>query len=173
METSLEWFALRVRPRTERVVAEALGGKGYEEFLPLHTERRQWSDRIKSVEVPLFPGYVFCRFDVQHRLPILTIPGVMNVVSIAKIPQPIADEEIASLRVMVTSGLEVQPWPYLHIDKPVRIVGGPLTGAVGTLLSVKSRDRLVVSLPLLMRSVAVEVPESYAWPLTASERIGA
>ena len=165
---SLEWFALRVRPRTERVVAQALASKGYEDFLPLHTERRRWSDRVKVVEVPLFAGYVFCRFDVQARLPILTIPGVIQVVSVAKVPQPIPDEEMASLRAVVASGLEVQAWPYLHIDKPVRVIAGPLAGASGTLVSVKSRDRLVVSVSLLQRSVSVEVPEPSVWPVDAA-----
>lgn len=164
MENALEWFALRVRPRAERLVAEALRGKGYEEFLPLHRERRRWSDRVTTVESPLFTGYVFCRFDVLRRLPILTTPGVLHVVSVGKTPQPIDDEEMASVRVLVESGLQVQPWPYLHIGQPVRIVTGPLAGASGTLLSVKSQGRLVVSLTLLQRSVAVEVPEASTWP---------
>jgi transcriptional antiterminator NusG len=164
---ALEWFALRVKPRTERVVSDALRGKGYDEFLPLHMERRRWSDRIKTVEMPLFAGYVFCRFDVQHRLPILTIPGVLHVVSIGKTPHPIDEGEIESIRVLVTSGLQVEPWPYQHIGKRVQIVAGPLAGASGILQSVKNQNRLVVSVSLLQRSVSVELSESSLWPTSA------
>lgn len=164
MDESLNWFALRVRPRAEKVVADALRSKGYEEFLPLHLERRRWSDRIANVEMPLFPGYVFCRFDVQHRLPILTTPGVLLVVGIGKTPEPIDAAEIDSLRVVVDSRLKLQAWPYLHIGQRIQIIGGPLTGAEGILLSVKNQNRLVVSVTLLQRSVAVEIPENCAWP---------
>lgn len=164
---SLDWFALRVKPRAERVVADILDGKGYEHFLPMHRERRKWSDRVKTVETPLFGGYVFCRFDVQHRLPILTSPGVLHVVSIGKVPEPIPDEEIASLQVLANSGLALESWPYLQIGEQVRIVGGPLAGASGIVQSVKDRDRLVVSVSLLQRSVAVVVPESCLWPASA------
>ena len=167
MADRLEWFALRVKPRAERIVADALRGKGYEELLPVHKERRRWSDRVMSVETPLFTGYVFCRFDVQHRLPILTTPGVVHVVSIGKTPHPIEDHEIESLRVLAGSGLPLEPWPFLYIGQRIDIVGGPLTGASGILLNVKGRDRLVVSVSLLQRSVAVEVPQSCAWPASA------
>lgn len=164
---SLDWFALRVKPRAERVVADVLEGKGYEYFLPMHRERRKWSDRVKTVETPLFGGYLFCRFDVQQRLPILTSPGVLHVVSIGKVPEPIPDEEIASLQVLADSGLALEPWPYLQIGEQVRIVGGPLAGASGVVQSVKDRDRLVVSVTLLQRSIAVIVPESCIWPVSA------
>lgn len=164
MDSKLNWFALRTRPRAEKVVADALRGKGYEEFLPLHLERRRWSDRIATVEMPLFPGYVFCRFDAQQRLPILTTPGVLLVVGIGKTPEPIDDTEIDSLRVLVDSRLQLQAWPYLHIGQRIQIVAGPLTGAEGILLAVKNQNRLVVSVTLLQRSVAVEIPENCAWP---------
>ncbi len=121
----MQWFAVRVKPRTEHVVADALAGKGYEAFLPLHTERRRWSDRVKTMQVPLFAGYVFCRFDVQRRLPILTTPGVLHVVSTGQMPQPIDDEEMASLRVLVASGLPVEPWPFHYVGQRIRIIGGP------------------------------------------------
>lgn len=164
-----QWFALRVRPRTEKVVAEALRSKGYEEFLPLHRERRRWSDRVAEVELPLFPGYVFSRFDVRKRLPVLTIPGVMLVVSVGKVPEPIDDSEIEALQILVKSRLQVQPWPFLHIGQRVRIIRGPLVGAEGLLVSVKKQSRLVVSVTLLQRSVAIEIPEDSAWPVSTRE----
>ncbi|HTV01614.1 MAG TPA: UpxY family transcription antiterminator [Luteitalea sp.] len=163
----MEWFALRVKPRTERVVAAMLDGKGYERLLPLHMERRRWSDRITTVEAPVFAGYVFCRFDVQKRLPILTTPGVLSVVGIGKAPYPIDDAEIESIRVLSASGLAVEPHAFLHEGQRIEIVAGPLTGATGVLMSVKGRDRLIVSVTLLQRSVSVEVPQSCAWPIGA------
>jgi transcription antitermination factor NusG len=159
-----------VRPRCEKAVAESLRGKGYEEFLPLYRERRRWSDRVADVELPLFPGYVFSRFDVQKRLPILTTPGVMLVVSTGKVPQPVDDSEIEALQILVSSSLQLQPWPYLHIGQKVRILRGPLAGVEGILTAVKKQNRLVVSVTLLQRSVAVEVSEDWAWPVTDGVR---
>lgn len=167
MQQCLEWFAVRVKPRAERVVADALRGKGYEEFLPLHRERRRWSDRVATVEAPLFPGYVFCRFDVQRRLAIVTTPAVLQIVSIGKTPHPIADDEIASVRVLVESGLVIEPWPYQFIGQRVDIISGPLAGASGILQHVKNHQRLIVSVSLLQRSVAVEIPDMCAWPASA------
>lgn len=162
---SIDWFALRTKPRAEKVVAEALHAKGYEEFLPLHHERRRWSDRVASVEVPLFPGYVFCRFDARERLPILKTPGVLVIVGAGRQPEPVDEAEIASLQAVVGSRLPVNPWPYLYAGQKVRIVGGPLAGAEGILLSAKSRQRLVVSVTLLQRAVSVELPEHAIWPI--------
>jgi len=170
VEAGPQWFALRVRPRSEKAVAEALRGKGYEDFLPLHRERRRWSDRVAEVELPLFPGYVFSRFDVRKRLPVLTIPGVMLVVGVAKVPHPIDDREIEALQILARSRLHMQPWPFLHIGQRVRIIRGPLAGADGILASVKNQSRLVVSITLLQRSVAVEVPEDSAWPVSPHDR---
>ena len=167
IDSPLQWFAIRVKPRTEQVVADALAGKGYVSFLPLHAERRRWSDRVKTIHVPLFAGYVFCRFDVQRRLPILTTPGVLHIVSTGTTPQPIDDDEIASLQVLVASGLPVEPWPFHYLGQRICIIGGPLAGTTGILQSVKSKDRLIVSISLLQRSVAVEIPESSAWPVSA------
>src|SRR5579862_5484514 len=91
------WFALAVIPRKEKITAQTLRLKGYEDFLPLYTVKRRWSDRVKEVELPLFPGYVFCRFDPGIRLPILKIPSVISVLGLGKTPQPIPDAEISAL----------------------------------------------------------------------------
>ena len=169
----LNWYALRVRPRCEKLVSDALRRKGFEEFLPQHKERRRWSDRITTVEMPLFAGYLFCRFDAQQRLPILTTPGVLLVVGAGRTPQPIDDDEISSLQILGASDLPLDAWPYLHIGERVQIVSGPLAGAEGILLSVKAQHRLVVSVTLLQRSVAVQIPESCAWPASSGVRLGA
>jgi transcription antitermination factor NusG len=160
------WYALRVRPRFEKMVASVLLLKGYEGFLPLYIRRSRWSDRIKNVELPLFPGYMFCRFDVNKRLPILVTPGVIQVVGIGKSPHPVDDDEIAALQSIVISGLQAEPRSYLNIGQRVRIELGPLAGVEGILTSTKGSSRLVVSVSLLQRSVSVEIDQSWAIPVS-------
>src|SRR5581483_8501749 len=107
------WYALRVKSRYEKIVSTIVQNKGYEEFLPVYQSRRRWSDRIKCLEMPLFPGYVFCRLNAQHRLPLLTIPGALHFVGIGKTPVAIDETEIAAIQCAVRSGLATEPWPYL------------------------------------------------------------
>ena len=163
---SFPWYALRVRPRFEKMVASALLSKGYEGFLPLYRHRSKWSDRIKEVLLPLFPGYMFCRFDVNKRLPILVTPGVLEVVGIAKTPYPVDEAEVAALQSIVVSSLQVEPRSYLNIGTPVRIEIGPLSGVEGILTGKKGNRKLVVSVSLLQRSVAVEIDESWVVPVS-------
>src|SRR5712692_6534478 len=91
--TSLPWFAIRVKSRHENVTAMALHRKGYEEFSPTYHTRNRWSDRDKELDLPLFPGYIFCRFNPLHRLPILTTPGIVSILGVGRIPLPVADDE--------------------------------------------------------------------------------
>ena len=115
------WFAVQTRSRYENLVATLLRGKGYELFLPIYKSRRRWSDRIKELELPLFPGYLFCRFNPLDRFPILVTPGVMQVVGVGKSPIPVDDLEIAALKTAIRSGLPRQPWPFLQVGQRVRI----------------------------------------------------
>ena len=165
------WFALRVRSRHENTVATILSGKGYEWFVPLYKSRRLWSDRIKEIQMSLFPGYVFCRFDLQQRFPILTTPGVVSVVGIGKCPIPIDDAEIAAIQAAVRSGLPSRPWPFLQTGQRVRVEYGPLCGLEGILLHVKGQRRLVLSVTLLQRSVAVEVDDAWVVPTHQQDRV--
>lgn len=161
---SFPWYALRVRPRCEKMVASTLLTKGYEGFLPLYRHRSRWSDRIKEVLLPLFPGYLFCRMDINHRLPILVTPGVMQVVGIAKTPYPVDEAEISALQSIVLSSLQVEPRSYLNIGTRVRIELGPLSGVEGILTGKKGKRKLVVSVSLLQRSVEVEIDEGWVVP---------
>lgn len=164
------WFALRVKSRTEKVVSMIARNKGYEEFLPLYQSRRKWSDRFKSVEMPLFPGYVFCRLNPEFRLPLLTIPGVMSLVGIGKIPAPIEEAEISAIRAAIGAGLSAEPYPFLEAGQRVRLAEGPLTGLEGLLVEVRKQHRLVVSVSMLKRSVAVEIDRHWVRPLDGSGR---
>jgi transcription antitermination factor NusG len=165
-----KWYALRVRSRHEVAVARHLDARGLESFLPLYRCQRRWSDRFKEIDVPLFPGYVFCHFNALNRLPVLTIPGVVHVVGIGKIPVPVDETEIAALQVAVKSGLPSQPWPFLRIGHRVRIEHGPLCGIEGILLAFRGHQRLVLSVTLLQRSVAVQVDEAGVQPISQQHR---
>ena len=156
-EMSYPWFALQVRSRYEQIVTAHLDGKGYEWFLPLYKNRSRWSDRLKEVERPLFPGYLFCRLNPLYRLPILTIPGVVLIVGTAKTPLPIDETEIAAIQTAVKSGLPSQPLQFLRIGERVRMNYGPLAGLEGILLDFRGRNHLVLSVTLLHRSIAVQV----------------
>ena len=159
------WYAIQVRPRFEKVVAKHLEYKGYEEYLPLYKSRRRWSDRMKEVELPLFPGYIFCRFDIHNRLPILIVPGVLSIVGIGKVPVSLSHEEISSIQQVVQSGLQYEPWAYMKPGQVVSVERGPLAGLEGTVIEVKSNYRLILSVPLLQRAVAVEIDGDCVQPV--------
>jgi transcription antitermination factor NusG len=153
------WYAIRVKPKFEKAVSLGLRGKGYEEFLPLRQSRTHVRHRTKTIELPLFPGYLFCRFEEAHRLPVLTTPGVFHILSRGGHLAPVPDEEIESLQVIVRSKLPLEELPYTRGDK-VRIVTGPLAGVEGSVSRMKDNYRVVVSVAMLERSVAVEVSVS-------------
>ncbi len=155
------WFALQVRTKHELNVANLLRDKGYAPFAPLCQRRRQWSDRIKLVEGPLFPGYLFCRLNLQDRLPVLKTAGVRQIVGYGRVPVEVNEAEINALQVMVVSGLPSQPWPFLQVGELMRIERGVLRGLEGFLLEVRGAHRLVLSVRLLQRSVAVEIDPAF------------
>lgn len=162
---SLRWFALQIRSRWEGTTAELLRGKGLETLLPTYTTKRKWSDRLKVVESPLFPGYVFCRFDVHNRLPILITPGVISVVGRGKTPIAVDDAEILSIRAAIESGIQMEPWPYVEIGERVRIKDDVFDGMEGILTNFKGSHHVVISVSLLRRSVALEIDRSRITPL--------
>ena len=154
---SHSWFALTSKPRHEKVVAENLRSKGLESFLPLYRAPRQLADRFQPVELPLFPGFVFCRFAYASRTPVLNTPGVTSVVGLSDRPTPISAEEISRIQAIQASGLPSQPWPYIQVGQKARIERGSLAGLEGVLIREKDALRVVVSVELLRRAVAVEI----------------
>lgn len=165
------WYAIQVRRNHERLSATHLEHRSYETFLPLYKSRRRWSDRVKEIELPLFPGYLFCYMDPALRLAALTSPGVVRVVGVGKTPVPVADQEIASIRAIVESKLQADPYAYLQVGEQVRIGYGPLRGLAGILLAIEDQHRLVVGVTLLKRSVAVRIQPEWAIPLDAAETL--
>ena len=165
-----QWYALCTRPRFEKVVAGHLKSYGYEEYLPLYASKSHWSDRIKVIEKPLFPGYAFCKFDLHKKLPIPVLSGVLYIVGIAGVPVAISEVEVDSMRQIVASGLPCAPWPFVQAGQRVSVTRGSLTGIEGVVLEVKSRVCLIVSLPLLQRSVAVQIDRDCIEPIQTSSR---
>jgi transcription antitermination factor NusG len=160
--SSTRWYAIRVRSKFQSVASEVLLGKGYEMFLPYYNCVRRLSGRTKTLQQPLFPGYLFCRFDPTDRMvPIVTTPGVMGIVSAGRTPLPIDDEEIAGLQLMLRSGVEPEPWPYLNSGTKVLIERGPLTGLEAIVVQNLNQWRVVVSVELLQRSVAAEIDREW------------
>lgn len=145
------------KPRHEKKVSAAFRAKGIPEFLPQYRSRRRWSDRVTTVELPIFPGYLFCRFSGLQSLSVRQTPGVVDVVGFAGKPAAISDDEILTIRAAVQSGRPLRPCAYPAAGDRVRIDSGPLAGMTGILLREKGACALIVSVELLQRSVAVEI----------------
>jgi transcription antitermination factor NusG len=171
------WYALQLRTRWENSTATLLSSKGYEIFLPTFRTfktLKHGHGRPVAVEGPLFPGYLFCRFDACNRLPVLVTPGVIAVVGRGRIPIPVEDSEIGAIQKAVSAGSRVEPCPYPDVGQLVRIEEGALTGVEGILTRFKGTHRIILSVSLLRRSVAVEIDRSAVGPIqlaqTAEER---
>ena len=175
METSaaysakgLPWYALQCWVRKESLIVTQLETQGFDCFLPKYKSVREWSDRKKEVEQPLFPGYVFCRFEYSQRRPIVVTPGVLQVVGCGRTPMPVEQREIEAIQFAIASEVPTQPWPYLAIGERVRIHTGKLSGLEGILVNFKGNHRVVLSVSLLQRSVALEV--DLAWVTSLEKR---
>lgn len=168
------WFAVQVKAHYEQLTAMILRNKGYEEFVPLAYRYREstGSPRGRSrIDRPLYPGYVFCRFDQAVAAPIVTTPGVLRILGTRMRPLAVPDDDIARMRQIGTSAVNCYPWPYLRIGEDVGVVDGPLRGLHGFLLRVKNVDRLIISLDLIQRSAAVEIDASCIVPMRTYEQI--
>lgn len=151
------WHAVYTRHQHEKTVAQGLAGKQFEVFLPQYPANRRWKDRIARISLPLFPGYVFLRGDLERRLDILTTPGVHCLLSWGGQPAAIPDAEIEAVRRAVQTRLQLEPWPFLRCGDRVRVTSGPLVGIEGIVIRQKSSCRLVLSVELLEKSIAVEL----------------
>ncbi len=151
------WFAVLTRLGRERHASTYLEKMGYEYYLPMSCSTRRWSDRWKKVETPLFPGYLFCRMNPNDRLPVLTTPGIIQIVGAGKTPVPVEEDEIVALQRVENSCLPTTAWPYLEVGHIARIGDGPLKGLTGLVTRIKSGMKLILSVGVLQRSVAVEI----------------
>jgi transcription antitermination factor NusG len=154
---SPRWLALYTQHRHEKAVASFIYGKGLEVFLPLYRTAHRWKDRMKELELPLFPNYVFVLAASSQRAAVLSTPGVYDFVRLSGAPSPIPPEEIDAVRLAVGRGLNAEPHPFLRSGDRVRVKSGPLQGLEGILVRKKSFYRLVLSVELLVKSISVEV----------------
>jgi len=163
-EELMNWYAVYTCVRHEKRVAEQMEQRQLCSFLPLYRALHRWKDRRKEVELALFPGYVFVQMALQHRLRVLEIPSVVHLVSFQGKPTPLPEHDIETLRHGLDLRVRMEPHPYLQAGRRVRMRSGPVAGLEGILLRRKHGARLVVSLDILMRAVAVEVDEADVEP---------
>jgi transcription antitermination factor NusG len=152
-----EWYALVVRPRSEKAVAQALANRGVERYLPAYRGRYRSAGRFQDVDLPLFPQYVFCRIGPWSRAHVLSTPGVFRFVAFGNKLAPVNDSELESVRRVVASGMDIQPWPFLKVGDMVEIAEGPFCGLEGRLLTAKGDCKLILDISLLQRSVALTI----------------
>jgi transcription antitermination factor NusG len=155
----LRWFAIQTRSRHEKRVTADLQEKAVQAYLPLASVERQWSDRRKVVDMPLFPGYVFVKIenDVPARIPVLQTDGVIGFLGVRGIGIPIPEEEIAGIQTVLRQKIPVKPYPFVQVGERVRICGGSLDGLEGLLTGMDGKRNLVVSIELIERSVAIRI----------------
>lgn len=155
--TDLDWYAIYTKHQHEKAAAAALGGKGFEVFLPLYREVHNWKDRKQTVLLPLFPCYVFVQAVLNQKADILRTPGVFSLVGNGSSASRIPARELDAIRIAVANSRTIAPYSLLHEGDRVRVVSGALSGVEGILIRVKNQHRLVLSVQLLKRSAIVDV----------------
>jgi transcription antitermination factor NusG len=151
------WYAAYTSANHEKRVAEQLGIRSVEHFLPIYEAVRRWKDRRVRLALPLFPGYVFVRLALRDRLQVLRVPGVARLVGFNGAATALPNKEIETLKASLANGLRAEPHPFLTVGRRVRIKVGPLEGLEGIIIRRRNRLRLVISLDLIHRAAAVEI----------------
>jgi transcription antitermination factor NusG len=171
---SLRWYAIHTRSRHEKRVTADLLEKAVHAYLPLSSAERQWSDRRKTVDTPLFPGYVFVKIlpDAQARVPVLQVNGVIGFLGVRGVGVPIPETEIAAIQTLQREKVPVQPHPFVKVGQRVRICGGSLDGLEGLLTGMDGTKSLVVSIELIERSVALRISGYHVVPVESGPNPG-
>ena len=151
------WLAAYTRSRHESIVADQLQQKGLATLLPIYERLSRWSDRIRRMHTPLFPGYVFVCADHAERARVLCTVGVVNLVSRGGKPVPLSDEDIDRLRFCSENPSAIEPHPFLRLGQRVRVKHGLFAGWEGVLLEKKNSSRLVITIEHIMKSVAIDL----------------
>jgi transcription antitermination factor NusG len=162
------WYAGYTVSRHEKRVAEHFAQRGVEHFLPLYETIHRWNNGRHRVQLPLFPGYIFVRIALQDRVRVLEVPGFVRLVGFNSLPVPLPEADINSMKEALTRGVLAKPYPYLTVGTRVEIRNGPLQGMNGILLRRQNKCRVVISVDLIMRSMAVEVEASDVVPIRKS-----
>ena len=162
-----QWYAAYTSANHEKRVAEQLGVRIVEHFLPTYPSVRRWKDRRVTLQMPLFPGYVFVRIALRDRLRVQEVPGVARLVGFNGLPAALPEADIEALKAGLAGGARAKPHPYLTAGRKVRVKSGPLTGMTGILLHKRNATRFVISVELIQRSVAVEIDGLELEPLSS------
>jgi transcription antitermination factor NusG len=168
--TRPHWYAIYTSANHEKKVAAELGRRNVESFLPLYSSVRRWKDRRMQLQLPLFPGYVFVHLALSERLRVLQVPGVAKLVGFGGQPAALPDAQLEALRAGLNGQLCAEPHPYLAVGRRVRVLRGPFQGAEGILSRKKGVFRVVLSLELILRSIAVEVDAADVEPVLQKEK---
>ena len=160
------WYAAYTSANHEKRVAEQLCVREVENFLPVYVSVRKWKDRRVKLDLPLFPGYVFVRLALRDRLRVQQVPGVARLVGFGGTPVALPDEQIKALRSGLARGVSAEPHPYLTEGRRVKLKSGPLAGMRGILLRRKGNFRVVISIDLIQRAVAVDADAADVVPLS-------
>jgi transcriptional antiterminator RfaH len=164
LQNPSHWFALTVHPKHEHLAARGLGSQGFEVYLPLHRARRRWSDRTKTLDMVLFPGYLFCRFVAQDKLRVMQAPAVRGIVRSGRDPIAVDDSEIEAIRTLIASGRPIDLCPFLQVGQHVRISHGPFESVRGVIVRTDENWRVVVSVEALGCSISVAVDAAQVLP---------
>jgi transcription antitermination factor NusG len=154
------WYAVYTCANHERRVADQLTSRGVEHFLPQYESLRRWKDRKVRLQLPLFPGYIFVQVALRDRLRVLDVPSVVRLVGFNGRPAPLLEADVTRIREFLELGFRAEPHPYLTVGKRVRVKNGPLAGMEGILSRRKGKFRVVISIELVQRAVAVDVGEA-------------
>lgn len=158
--SAIRWFALYTRSRHEKIVQTELAKKNIETFLPLRKITRQWSDRKKMIEEPLFKSYLFVHAPFSERFTILNTVGVVNYVRQGSEPAEVPEKELITIRKFLEENIEIDPFPYLKEGERVYVRSGPFRGAEGFVVRKDSHCRLIISLDSLMQSVSIQIDQA-------------
>jgi transcription antitermination factor NusG len=161
----VHWYATYTCANHEKQVAAQLQSRSLEYFLPLYRSVRRWKDRRVTLDLPLFPGYLFVRLALRDRMRVLQIPSVVHLVSFSGQPVAVPDDEMDRLRSGLSHSLCAEPHPFLTAGRRVSIIRGPLAGCEGILRRRKNNFRFVISIDLIRRACAVDVDAADVQPI--------
>jgi transcription termination/antitermination protein NusG len=168
LHSEMLWYAGYTASRHEKRVAEHFAQRGVEHFLPLYETIHRWNNGRHRVQLPLFPGYIFVRIALRDRLRVIEVPGFVRLVGFSSLPHPLPEADINRMKEALNKGVLAEPYPYLTVGTRVEIRNGPLQGMTGILLRRQNKSRVVISVDLIMRSMAVEVEASDVVPVRSS-----
>ncbi len=168
VQNEMLWYAGYTASRHEKRVAEHFVQRGVEHFLPLYETIHRWNNGRHRVQLPLFPGYIFVHIALRDRMRVIEVPGFVRLVGFNSLPYPLPEADINKMKDALNKGVLAEPYPYLTVGTQVEIRNGPMQGMTGILLRRQNKCRVVISVDLIMRSMAVEVEAADVVPVRTS-----